>query len=134
MRSVQVVHRVDFGSGLPSEPHLGVESNVAAFILIPQITTPAPYSAARNSTLTIAVAPAVGRAQRAALLTENNTLPIPARDAAGPDETGTLDFPIPGDFPTGTQRFLRVQIDGAESPLTVNAAGEFSGPNLEVTP
>ena len=134
LHSVQVVHRVDFGSGLPSEPHRGVESNVAAFILTPQVTTPTPISAARNSTLTLSISPAVGRGQRAALLTENRTLPIPARNPAGPAETTTLDFSIPGDFPTGTQRFLRVQIDGAESPLTVNAAGEFSGPYLEVTP
>ena len=134
LHSVQVVHRVDFGTGLPSEPHRGVESNVAAFVLTPQITTSPPFSAARNSTFTLAISPAVGRAQRAALLTENNTLPIPARSAAGPNETTTLDFPLPGDFPAGTQRFLRVQIDGAESPLTVNAAGEYSGPNLEVTP
>ena len=132
LHSVQVVHRVDFGSGSASEPHRGVESNVASFVLAPQITTAAPIAATRNSTLTLAITPPVGRAQRAALLAGSLTLPIPARDAAGPATSSSLGFPIPADFPIG-EHLLRVQIDGAESPLDVNAAGEFSSPTITVT-
>ena len=65
LHSVQVAHRVDFETGLPSDPHRGVESNVAAFVLSPEITTPAPIAAARNTTLTLTIDPPVGRAQRA---------------------------------------------------------------------
>jgi hypothetical protein len=133
LHSVQVAHGVDFGSGLPSEPHRGVESNVAAFILSPRITTPPPIGAARNTTLTFAIAPPVGRAQRAALLAGDQTLSISARDPAGPDTTPTLDFPIPNDFAIGTH-LLRVQIDGAESPLEVDASGQFASPTVTITP
>jgi hypothetical protein len=123
---------VDFGSGAPTEPHRGVESNVAAFILAPQIATAAPIAAPQDSTLTLAIVPPVGRTQRAALLVGSRTLPIPARDAAGPDTSASLDFPIPADFPIG-DHLLRVQIDGAESPLEVDATGELASPKVEIT-
>lgn len=132
LHSVQVVQRVDFGTGLTSDPHRGVESNVAAFVLAPQITTASPITAARNSTLTLAIDPPVGRAQRVALLAGSNTISIDARDASGPDTTATLDFPIPSDFPTGEQ-LLRVQIDGAESPLGTDTAGKYISPTVEIT-
>jgi hypothetical protein len=132
LHSVQVTHPVDFETGFPSEPHRGLESNVAAFILSPQITTPAPIAAARNTTLTLAIAPPVGRAQRAALLVGSGTINIPARPTPGPETTATLDFPIPSDFTTGNQ-LLRVQIDGAESPLEVDAAGQFVSPTVTIT-
>lgn len=132
LHSVQVNLPVDFGTGLPSDPHRGLESNVAAFVLSPQITTPAPIAAARNTTLTLAIDPQVGRAQRATLLVGSSTISIPARPAAGPSTTATLDFPIPDDFTTGTQ-LLRVQIDGAESPLEVDVSGQFVGPTVTIT-
>ena len=132
LHSVQVTHPVDFETGFPSEPHRGMESNVAAFILSPQITTPPPIAAARNTTLTLAIEPPVGRAQRAALLVGSGTISIPARPAPGPDTTPTLDFPIPADFTTGTQ-LLRVQIDGAESPLEVDGSGQFVSPTVTIT-
>jgi len=132
LHSVQVTHPVDFETGLTSDPHRGIESNVAAFVLSPEITTPDPIAAARNTTLTLTIDPPVGRAQRATLLVGGGTISIPARPAAGPATTATLDFPIPNDFTTGTQ-LLRVQIDGAESPLEVNGAGQFVGPTLTIT-
>jgi hypothetical protein len=131
LHSVQVVHRIDFKSGSPSEPHRGVESNVASFVLSPRITTPAPIAAATNSTLTLAISPPVGRAQRVALLA-GGTIPIVARPASGPAETASLDFPIPADYPTGTH-LLRVQIDGAESPLEVDGTGQFAAPTVTIT-
>jgi hypothetical protein len=131
LHSVQVAHRIDFRIGFAHEPHRGVESNVAAFVLAPQVTTPAP-AAARNSTLTLAIAPAVGRAQRAALLAGSHTISIAARSATGPATTPSLDFPIPNDFPLGVH-LLRVQIDGAESPLEVDGSGQFASPTLTIT-
>jgi hypothetical protein len=131
VHSVQVVQRVDFGTGFPSEPHRGVESNVFPFVLSPQITTPEPITAPRGTTLSLGISPAVGRAQRAALLVGNSTISIPARPITGPAETTSLDFPIPADFPTGTQ-LLRVQIDGAQSPLAL-AGGQFASPTGTIT-
>jgi hypothetical protein len=132
LHSVQVTHPVDFETGLTSDPHRGIESNVAAFVLSPEITTPAPIAAARNTTLTLTIDPPVGRAQRATLLVGSGTISIPARPAAGPATTTTLDFPVPNDFTTGTQ-LLRVQIDGAESPLEVDGSGQFVGPTVTIT-
>jgi hypothetical protein len=106
---------------------------VAAFVLSPEITTPAPIAAPRNTTLTLAVNPPVGRAQRATLLAGSGTISIAARPAAGPDTTPTLDFPIPDDFPTGPSLLLRVQIDGAQSPLDVDGNGNFNSPTIAIT-
>ncbi|MDQ3413745.1 MAG: DUF4255 domain-containing protein [Verrucomicrobiota bacterium] len=134
LHAVQVVHRVVFDpDNFPNETRPDVESNVAAFVLSPEIATPTPIAAARNSTLTLAINPPVGRAQRAALLAGSSTVSIPARPAAGPDATATLDFPIPADFPTGPDLLLRVQIDGAQSPLAVDAGGNFNSPTIAIT-
>jgi hypothetical protein len=130
LHSVQVAHRVDFGTGFPSEPHRGFESNVTAFVLAPRITDPSPINVAPNSTLSLGVAPAVGPGQRAALLVGASTISIPARPPNDPPAS-TLNFPIPalapGDY------LVRVQIDGAESPLSIGGSGVFDSPILHVT-
>lgn len=130
LHSVQVAHRVDFGSGFPSEPHRGFESNVAAFVLAPRITTASPVNVAPNSTLSLGIAPPIGPAQRATLLVGASTISIPARPP-NDSPASSLDFPIPalaaGDY------LLRVQIDGAESPLKIGNSGVFDEPLLHVT-
>ncbi len=134
LHAVRVVHRLLFDpENFPDDFRPGVESNVAAFVLAPRITTPAPIAANLGSTLTLAIDPPVGRAQRAALLAGTGTVAIPARSAAGPETTATLDFPIPTDFNTGPQLLLRVQIDGAQSPLEVDADGKFSSPTVALS-
>jgi len=83
--------------------------------------------------LTLAVDPPVGRAQRVALLAGDRTITIPPRPANGPATTTSLDFPIPGDFPTGTF-LLRVQVDGADSPLGTDAVtGAYDKPTVTIT-
>ena len=109
------------------------------FILAPQITTPQPLSAKVGTTLTLTVNPPVGRGQRASLAVGARSITIPARPATGPATTGTLDFPIPADFPTGDFP-IRLQIDGAQSPLEVDqnpsspTFGQLTGnPKITVT-
>ncbi len=133
LHAVQVVHPANFGTDIAPILRRGVESNVAAFVLSPEITTPPPIAAPRNTTLTLTINPPVGRAQRATLLAGSGTISIPARPAAGPDATPTLDFPIPADFPTGPNLLLRVQIDGAQSPLDVDGSGNFDSPTIAIT-
>jgi hypothetical protein len=130
LHSVQIAHRVDFGTGFPSEPHRGFESNVAAFVLAPRITTPSPVNAAPNSVLSLGIAPPIGPAQRATLLVGASTISIAARPPNDPPAS-SLDFPIPG-LVVGDY-LLRVQIDGAESPLTIGGSGVFDEPILHVT-
>ena len=108
----------------PSEPHRGVESNVAAFVLAPQITTPAPMP--RHATARLP-----WRSRRpSAARNASRFWPAerPFRSRARPATTRPttdLDFPIPDDFPTGANHLLRVQIDGAESPLEADANGRL---------
>jgi hypothetical protein len=116
INSVQVVQQLDFGT--LADPHRGFESNVAPFILAPQITT-LPASVKRGNTLTLGINPPVGRNQRASLLSAERAITIPARPAAGPATTTTLDFSIPADFSTGDFT-VRVQIDGAQSPVEID--------------
>ncbi len=130
LHSVQVAHRVAFDPALPNDTRRGVESNVAPFILSPQITTAPPISAPPNSTLSLGISPPVGRAQRAALLVGSNTISILPRPVGAPPAS-TLHFPIP-DLAPGDY-LLRVQIDGAESPLGVDGSGKFATPKLKIT-
>jgi hypothetical protein len=137
VNTVQVVRQLDFGTN--QEPHGGFQSNAAAFMLAPQITLPVPPKVVRGSTLTISVTPPVGRAQNVALLIGSQTIPIPARPATGPDVTSSLDFPIPppADFSAG-QFLVRVQVDGAQSQLTVDTTptsptfNQYIGPLITV--
>jgi Pvc16 N-terminal domain/IPT/TIG domain len=137
VNTVQVVQELTFGT--PADPHPGFESNVVPFMLAPQITTPQPLSAKVGTTLTLTVNPPVGRSQRASLAVGARSITIPARPATGPATTGTLDFPIPADFPTGDFP-IRLQIDGAQSPLEVDqnpsspTFGQLTGnPKITVT-
>lgn len=131
LHAVQIAHRIAFNSAAPNDTRRGLESNVAAFVLSPQINA-SPPAAGRNTTLTLTIDPAVGSAQRATLVVGSGTVSIPARPAGDPPATD-LHFPIPNDFPTGTQ-LLRVQIDGAESVLEVDGSGQFVGPTVTITP
>jgi hypothetical protein len=137
VNTAQVVQTLSFGT--PADPHSGFESNVVPFMLAPQIATPQPLSIKVGSTLTLAINPPVGHSQRASLVVGARSITIPARPATGPATTGTLDFPIPADFPTGDFP-IRLQIDGAQSPLEVDqnpsspTFGQLTGnPKISVT-
>lgn len=130
VNTVQVVHSLDFGT--PHEPHRGFASNVAAFMVAPEITTTFPITVARGATLRLSVTPPVGRRQRVALLVGDRTISIPNRPPTDPATSTDLDFPIPANFPTGTL-LLRVQVDGTESALTVDASGKFAGPEVTIS-
>jgi hypothetical protein len=146
IQSVQVVHEIDLGK--PPKPHRGVESNVAAFILHPTLPLPFPPSAA--GTLTLTFDPTVGKSQRVTLLlgernpppgTTGRSFSIAAPldngiTAAGQEETATITFSLQG-VGAGVY-FVRVQVDGAESLLTVDTnptsptVGQYNGPTITV--
>ena len=58
---------------------------------------------------------------------------VAARPAADPPSTN-LAFTVPEDFFTGADQLLRVQIDGAESPLVADGSGLYVDPRIEITP
>ena len=136
----------EFNLGTPPVPHRGIESNVAAFLLHPKITVPAPAA----GSIAITFNPKVAKAQRVRLLL--NETPAPANrpacayslsapkdngitDAAVED-TATISFPLTG--VEAGDYFVRVQVDGAESALITDTTegsptfNQFIGPKITV--
>ncbi|MFI5177527.1 MAG: DUF4255 domain-containing protein [Vicinamibacterales bacterium] len=116
--------------GTPPAPHRGVQSNLAPFVLQPSIAKKndgTPDIVAQAASLTVKLKPAVTQTQRASIvLNELNTpsnrtarafsFDAVARNQPGdPPETDTLVFPISG--VAAGDYLVRVQVDGAESPL-----------------
>jgi hypothetical protein len=138
VQTVQVVHEIELGN--PPAAHRGVESNVAAFVLHPTLISPLPVTFAPFK---LKFDPLVGRNQRVTLLlSEQEPSPHPpalAFSIAAPPENGlgatsqtetaTIDFSLT-DITSGNY-FVRVQVDGAESALTM-AAGKFDGPIVSI--
>ena len=139
VRTVRIVNRIRFG--VPTDPHPGFSSSPTPFLLVPAITTPPPIVANVGSTLSLAVTPPVGRNQQAVLLIGDSAIEINARAPSDPPTSTNLSFPIPSDFPHSHPPVslpLRVQIDGAQSGLTLDTNpssptyGQFL-PQVEVT-
>jgi Pvc16 N-terminal domain len=114
---LQVVHDVLMGT--PETPHRGSESNLIAFVLRPLLSGIA--ASTPQATVGFQVEPPVRAHQRTTLLLDER----PGGGghsyafAAGPADSdlSTLEFQIanvePGDY------FVRLRVDGAESPLEV---------------
>lgn len=148
VQGVQVAHKMKMGK--PLTDHLGVESNVAAFVLHPNISKKAngeyDVQAERiqeKTKVTIKLNPKIGLKQRVVLLLnefQNHPTSDKARayscnaEPRTPDndsDTNTVEFhfkeKISGKF------LVRVQVDGAESPLDIDAkTGQYSNPVVEV--
>ena len=144
--SVQIAHYLAMGT--PPIPHRGIESNVAAFILQPQIQeTDGNYAieiiAPVDETprlLRVQLEPVVDASQRVTLLLNEYDPPSdrPARayavdallrDPASPP-TAQVDFPIP-DVANG-EYLVRVRVDGAESPLQYTAPQGYDQPRIAI--
>jgi hypothetical protein len=142
VRTVQVIHDFDFKSGLGNEPHRGFESNVAPFILQPQIVTVPIPDTAHGATLTLTLSPPIGREQSVALLLNsdinNYVIPLPTRPPSDPLTATSFNFKILTTVLPDTY-LLRVRVDGAESALEVDTDdqsptyNQYIGPNLKIT-
>ena len=152
VQGLQVVQYIEMGT--PLVAHKGVESNVAAFVLHPTIkkkpddtfditvsgiaTDP---DGMRSASITVKVSPTVAKKQRAVLLL-NEIIPphtpsdkthcfdsAPHDGPGDPEVTDMLLFSIsrvkPADY------FVRVQVDGADSPLET-LANENVGPKVTI--
>lgn len=129
MQAVQIVQPTMMGR--PRVAHVGVESNVFPLVVRPTITAlhlPDPTH------LAVGVDPAIGKTQRVLLLLNEITDKTPGAYTfiAEPRTTdvSTLTIPI-GSTKPGTY-FVRVQIDGAESPLDLNSASSNFGPQVTI--
>jgi hypothetical protein len=136
VQGVQVVHQILVGT--PPVPHRGVESNVVAFVLRQTITVPG----ATATNVDVQFNPPVGRKQRVVLLLNEFNPPAdrparaysfeaPSRDLPAASQTTTsIAIPISGVSPG--QYLVRVQVDGAESMLKVNAADQYFEPQVTI--
>jgi Pvc16 N-terminal domain len=130
LKGLQIVQKQAMGT--PPTAHRGPESNVAPFVLRPSITGSSAVAAPNppgGTNVTLSLAPNIGVGQRAVLLL-NNPSAVPPTGYASSPTVSTADaaqvvINIRG-VPAG-QYLARVQIDGAESLLTVTG-NVFTGP------
>ena len=138
-RALQIIHKLLLGSPPPGTPHRGFESNVATFVLRPQInlpivktTAPDPHGGPPLPALQLTVDLTIGKEQRVVLLLNSTaagsalsySFLLPPRLA----DTNVVTVPIPG--AAAGEYFVRLQIDGAESALDLDPASANFGPTV----
>lgn len=144
LQGLQVVHLLPAGATRPLQHEVG--SNLVAFVLHPTITaTVNPpkgrlkkqvnnSSDLRSVEITVKFNPDVGQAQRVVLLLnevsscESMTYSFPVASRTSAIDTIT----VPITTKLGTY-WVRVQVDGAESPLKMNQAREYDAPQITVS-
>jgi hypothetical protein len=115
--------------------HRGFESNTVPLLVLPRLQNIAPPAAHAGDLVTVTVAPAVAAEQARSLLLGDREIVGEAVPAGSPPST-SVTFRLPNQAAaliSGTY-LARVRIDGAESRLTLNAAGTYDGPTFTVTP
>ena len=135
MAGVQVVQPIELGD--PPAPHEGFASNIASFVLAPEVEGINVVADA----VEVTVRPPVSTRQRVRLLlNQKNAAPgstpraysfaaPPGNGIALPNtETTVVSIPVAGVVPGAY--LLRLQVDGAESPLSVDGAGRFDLPEV----
>ncbi len=141
VKGLQVVQMMKIST--PERDYGFVDSNIAAFILRPTITGNVTVATNPNNghVLTVPVSPIIGSNQRVILLlnqipttgaTNDNlrayTFVAPSRE----DDTSAIAIPVfnvqPGEY------LIRLQVDGAESLLTVNSDSSSPTFNQYIAP
>jgi len=139
---VQIVHPVMMG--MPPEPRRGTESNLQAFVLSPLISNPDIFIDTNGDRfLSVDVRPGVQQGQRIILLLnelnpssgenpKSYSAILPAADLLNAVTPVTnIAFPING-FANGDY-LIRIQVDGAESPLFTNTSEEYDDPQINIS-
>jgi hypothetical protein len=142
IHTVQVVHEHLMGE--PPVPHMGVASNLAAFVLHPEVISVTVPVLSPSTRVRVVFEPPVQPTQRVVLVL-NELMPAgspmgeerpraysfvaPSRVTTSPSGPETLiEVPIAGVTP-GTY-LVRVTVDGAQSPLATDAAGAYTSPSI----
>jgi hypothetical protein len=146
VNALQVIHDLNFGT--PGDPHRGFESNVEAFVLRPSVLRDdsgnyrirthfirPDINNTKQGIVSVAVRPNVGPRQRVVLLLNgfragtggphSYSFDAAARDA---DRNRVL-FRIRRVSPGGY--LVRIQVDGAESPLEIDPNPDPTRPTFE---
>ena len=139
VHALQVTHPILMGLPPPGTPHRGFESNVATFVLRPQInapvvvtTVPDPQGGAPLPALQVGTDLIIGRNQRLVLLLNSsaavNAAAFSFLAAPRAADSSVVTVAI-ADVPAG-QYFVRLQVDGAESLLDLDTLSPSFGPTV----
>ena len=139
VQALQVIQKLALGT--PPKQHPGFESNVATFVLMPRIklpvtqtTVPDPLGGPPLPALKVDVDVTVGAHQRFVLLLNSTPAGVslaysfgaPARSSDASSVTLATPDVAAGEY------FIRVQIDGAASPLELDPANINFGPKVSM--
>jgi hypothetical protein len=126
VHGVQVVQQILFDT--PADPHRGFESNVAPFVLQPTLTNPG----VAGGVVQVNVTPPIRAGQRVSLLLNQTTTNDPAAHAfampAAPADIAQVQ--VQTNSVAIGQYFVRLQVDGADSPLDLDPASPTFGPTV----
>ncbi|MBN3906541.1 MAG: DUF4255 domain-containing protein [Nostoc sp. NMS1] len=138
--SVQGIQVVHLTMGNAGQTDYVFESNVAAFVLHPTITAFVAQvedsgDNLRTAEITVKFQPKVGKAQRVVLLLNEVSVNSPVAYsflvAPRTEDTDAINIPVKNIKP-GTY-IVRVQVDGAESPLhRKNQSGAYDSPQVTI--
>ena len=148
IQGVQVIHRSLMSS--PPEPHSGVESNLMTFLFRPKIIGEPKKSDIKaeannrfSGKVELTVTPAIGAGQRVVLLLNelNPASPpgsaysfkLPPPPLGSPPQAPTEKILIPFYGVKAGTYVVRVQVDGAESPLLQDATGRYFSPQISIS-
>ena len=131
VKGVQVLQPMNMGT--PAATHNGFESNIAPFVLCPTVSSATAVAATPGTNVTVNLVPNIGIGQRAVLLLDNVSV-TPRQAYASSAVVSSADASSIviniTNVPSGTY-LVRVQVDGAESPLTVNTVTHLlDGPTV----
>ena len=137
INSVRIQQYLNLGSPAVPDWRPAAASNIAAFVLQPEINL-AQTTVAAAQGLTLAVKPPVGQHQAAFLLLNEDKdsadarfFRVPAAAVSDP-ETDALTFDLKSVSPAAY--FVRLMVDGAESVLLSDEqSGRYTGPRVIVT-
>jgi hypothetical protein len=129
VQAVQVLQPLMLGE--PPTAHAGAESNVAAIVVRPTITSVVPA----DHTLQVTTDVVVGKTQRVVLLLNelhaepghSYAILAPPRDA----DSRTLQFAT-DKVEAGVEYVIRVQVDGAESLVNLDPGSAGFGPHVRL--
>lgn len=136
VKALQVLQKLDMGT--PAAIHRGFESNVAPFVLHPAVQSATPSPAPNppgGVDVTVKLTPNIGVGQRAVLLLNDVAGATPTAYSStatvSTSDSNQVVLNI-ANVPTGSY-LVRVQVDGAESLLTVNNVTKLlDGPSVSM--
>lgn len=141
IHGIQVVHSIMIGS--PPEARYGTQSNVEAFVLSPDITDlnvtdVTNTGSTRSAVLHITTDPPIVPKQEVILILNNTAgdqsysflVDVPTQSPPVP--VSVIDIPIEKVLPDNY--LVRLQVDGAESPLGKDSNGQFNSPLASILP